>query len=372
MNDRGPRGWLPAYGALALIWGCSFLFIEVGVSQLHPAYLALARVGVGALTLLIICLATGDRLPRDPRLWAHLCVVAAVMNALPFTLFGFGEQRVSSVLAGIWNATTPLVTLLVLLVVFPQERPTRQRVAGLALGFAGVLVVLGVWQGVGGAALTGQLMCFAAAACYGIGLPYIRRFVAGRPESGVAIATAQLLLATAQLAVLAPLLAGAPVDPRELHLKVILAVTALGALGSGIAFALNYRVIRLAGASTSASVTYLTPLVATVAGVLLLDEQLHWYEPVGALVILLGVAVSQGLLRRRRPTRPPAGAGPVAHPPGAAEPAASSSGAGEPAAPAPGATEPGATEPAASGPGAAELNVRDRRSSRAASGPSTH
>jgi drug/metabolite transporter (DMT)-like permease len=306
VSDRGARDWLPAYGALAVIWGCSFLFIGVGVTQLHPAYLTLARVAIGAATLLVIGLFTGARLPRDPRLWAHLFVVAVVMNALPFTLFGFGEQRVSSILAGIWNATTPLVTLLVLLVVFPQERPTRQRVLGLLVGFLGVLVVLGVWQGVGGAALTGQLMCFAAASCYGIGLPYIRRFVAGRPESGISIASAQLLLATAQLAVLAPLLAGAPGDPRDLHLKVILAVLALGALGSGLAFAFNYRVIRLAGASTAASVTYLMPVVATIAGVLVLGESLTWYEPVGAVVILLGVAVSQGVLRRRRPAPAPA------------------------------------------------------------------
>ncbi len=247
MRERALRGWLPAFCALAVIWGCSFLFIGVGVTQLHPVWLTLARVAIGALTLLLFCAVTRTGLPRDPRLWGHLFVIAAVMNALPFTLFGFGEQRVSSVLAGIWNATTPLVTLLVLLVVFPQERPTRRRIAGLALGFLGVLVVLGVWQGIGGAALTGQLMCFAAAACYGVGLPYIRRFIAGRPESGVSIATAQLILATAQLAVIAPLLAGAPTDPRTLHLRVILAVTALGALGSGIAFVLNYRVIRLAG-----------------------------------------------------------------------------------------------------------------------------
>ncbi|HWB35421.1 MAG TPA: DMT family transporter, partial [Rugosimonospora sp.] len=163
MTDRSSRSWLPAYLALALIWGCSFLFIGVGVTQLHPAYVTLARLAIGAFTLLAICAATRTRLPRDPRLWAHLLVVAAIMNAAPFSLFAFGEQRVSSILAGIWNATTPLVTLVVLLVVLPQERPTRRRVAGLVLGFVGVLVVLGVWQGVGGTALTGQLMCFAAA-----------------------------------------------------------------------------------------------------------------------------------------------------------------------------------------------------------------
>jgi drug/metabolite transporter (DMT)-like permease len=295
--------WVPAFVLLAAIWGCSFLFIKVAVEQMGPFYVTLARVGVGALTLLIALAVMRQRLPRDPRLWLHLFVVAILMNAAPFTLFGFGEQRVSSVLAGIWNATTPLVTLVVLLAVFPQERPTRQRIVGLLAGFLGVLVVLGVWRGVGGAALTGQLMCLGAATCYGFGLPYIRRFVADRPEPGVSIAAAQLLLATAQLAVVTALVGGPAPAIGHLHVRVILAVLALGALGTGIAFLLNYHVIRLVGAGTMSMVTYLMPVFATVAGVVVLGEGLSWYEPAGAVVILAGVAVSQGVRLPRRPAR---------------------------------------------------------------------
>jgi drug/metabolite transporter (DMT)-like permease len=313
--ERALRRWLPAYLCLALLWGCSFLFIKVAVGQLHPVYVSLARVGVGALTLLAVLAVTRQRLPRDPRLWAHLGVVAVLMNAAPFTLFGFGEQRVSSVLAGIWNATTPLVTLLVTLSVFRQERPTRSRMLGLAVGFVGVLVVLGVWRGVGGAGLSGQLMCGGAAVCYGFGLPYTRRFVAGRAESGLAVAAAQLLVATVQLAVVAPLLAGPPAAVTGLRPSVVGSLLALGALGTGVAFALNYRVIRVAGTTTSASVTYLMPVVSTAAGALLLGEPLTWYEPVGALVILAGVAVAQGalgaLVRRRAPRSTPAVAQPA-------------------------------------------------------------
>jgi drug/metabolite transporter (DMT)-like permease len=309
VTDRSALRWLPGYLYLAAIWGCSFLFIKIAVGQLHPAYVTLARVAIGALTLLVVLAVTGKRLPRDPRLWCHLFVVAVFMNAVPFTLFGFGEQRVSSALAGIWNATTPLVTLVAMLVVFPQERPTRSRVVGLLVGFLGVLTVLGVWRGVGGAALTGQLLCFAAAASYGLGLPYIRRFVAGRPEPGSSVAAGQLLMATFQLAVLAPLLAGAPTRVTSLRPSVIVAVLALGALGTGIAFVASYQVIRLAGASTAASVTYLMPVFATIAGALVLNEQITWYQPVGAAVILVGVAVSQGLWSslRRRSSPPPEG-----------------------------------------------------------------
>jgi drug/metabolite transporter (DMT)-like permease len=227
-------------------------------------------------------------------------VVATLGVSLPFTLFGFGEQRVSSVLAGIWNAATPLVALPLAVLVFRTERMTWRRAAGITVGFAGVLVVLGVWRGVGGAQLTGQLMCFGAAMCYAVAIPYQKKFVAGRTGSGVSLAATQLLLALAELAIVAPLLAGAPPAPGKLSLQVVLCVLALGALGTGLAFVLNLRVIRVAGASTSSSVTYLMPVVATIVGVLVLREHLLWNQPVGALIVLAGVAVSQGLGRRRR------------------------------------------------------------------------
>ncbi len=292
--------WLPGYLLLAAIWGTSFLFIKVGVRELHPLWLTFGRVAAGVLTLLVVLVATRDRLPRDARLWGHLTVVALLGVSLPFTLFGFGEQRVSSVLAGIWNAATPLVALPLAVLVFRTERMTARRAAGIGIGFAGVLVVLGVWRDVGGSQLTGQLMCFGAAMCYAVAIPYQKKFIAGRAGSGVSIAAAQLLVALAQLAVAAPLLAGRPPHPAALSTDVLLAVLALGALGTGIAFVLNFHVIRVAGASTSASVTYLMPVVATVVGVLILREELHWNQPAGAAVVLAGVAVAQGLRVRRR------------------------------------------------------------------------
>ena len=299
------RAWLPSYLMLAAIWGTSFLFIKVGVRELHPLWLTFSRVAAGIAVLLVVLAATRDRLPRDARLWGHLAVVAALGVTLPFTLFGFGEQRVSSVLAGIWNAATPLVALPLAVVVFRTEALTRRRAAGIATGFLGVLVVLGVWRDLGGSQLTGQLMCFGAAMCYAVAIPYQKKFIAGRAGSGVSIAAGQLLMALAQLAVLAPLLAGAPPAPAGLSPQVLWCVLALGALGTGLAFVLNMRVIRVAGASTSASVTYLMPVVATVVGVLILGEHLVWNQPVGALVVLTGVAISQGVLSRRRPGPPP-------------------------------------------------------------------
>jgi len=313
--DRRDLGlWLPGYLALAVIWGSSFLFIKLGVHEMHPLYVTLGRVSTGALVVVAVLLLTRARLPRGAKVWAHLAFVGLVGVTIPFTLFGYGEQRVSSVLAGIWNATTPLFVLPVAVLLFRTERWTWRRVVGVLTGFVGVLVVLGVWQGVGGAQFTGQVMCLGAAICYSIAIPYQRKFLSGLGGSGVSVPAGQLLMALAQLAIVAPLVAGPPPAVTSLSAGAIGSVVALGALGTGLAFVLNFRVIRFAGASMSASVTYLIPIVATVIGVAVLGEPVSWRQPAGAAIVLAGVAISQGLLRlphRVRRAEPAAAKQPV-------------------------------------------------------------
>jgi len=286
---------------LAAIWGCSFLFISVGVRELPPLYLALGRVIAGSVVLLTILIAKREPLPRDPWLWAHSFVVGAIGSAIPWTLFGYGEERIPSLLAGIWNGITPLVVLPIAVLIFRTEKFSAQRGIGLLIGFAGMLVVLGAWRVQGGANLAGQALCMLAAVSYGLAIPYQKRFLAGTTLSGTALSTSLLLCATVQLAVVAPLVTRqAPPAPWSLSPETVLSVLALGALGSGLAFVLNMRNIRLIGASRSSMVTYLMPIFSIVVGILVLHEHLTWYQPVGGLVVLLGVAVSQGLLTLRR------------------------------------------------------------------------
>lgn len=295
--------WLPGFLANAVIWGASFIFIKIAVGELHPTWVAAGRLGTGALTLLLILLVTKDRLPRDGKLWLHMLVPGTIGTAIPFALFAYGEERISSIVAGIWNATAALWVLPFAVLVYHIEKFSMRSAIGLGLGFAGVLIVLGFWMAEE-SSLIGQLMCAVAALCYGVVIPYIKKYVTGRTDaSGVALATMQVTIAAVVSIVGALVLSGPPPAPTTWSWGVIGSILALGVFGSGIAFALSMRVIKIAGASTAAFVTYLVPIVAVVLGILVLDESLTWNLPVGALIVLAGVAIAQGLFTRKpKPT----------------------------------------------------------------------
>ncbi len=285
---------------VAVIWGASFMFIKVeldaGFSPIHVAFL---RCALGAPALLLILAATKDRLPRDRSLWRHLVVLGVLMNAAPFALFAYGETQVSSLLAGIFNSLTPLMTLLFSIGLLPDEPPTAEKVAGLAVGFGGVLVVLAPWNGLGGGSLLGALACIGAASCYGLAFPYLRRHVSGRPETGVAVSAAQVTIGGLLLLLFTPF--GALPDHVP-GVTVWLSMIGLGVLGTGVAYILNFNVVREAGAQTASMVTYLVPVFAVLFGVTILGEAVSWHEPVGGALIIAGVALAQGRLRARQPS----------------------------------------------------------------------
>jgi drug/metabolite transporter (DMT)-like permease len=289
--------WQARFALLALAWGSTFLFIKIGVEALAPLQVSFGRLLVGTAVLLALVAARGERLPVERRTWARLAVAAVLLNVAPFTLFAYGEQHVSSVLAGIWNATVPLFTLPVAVLLLADEHAGARRLAGLAIGFAGVLTVLGVWRGVGTTSLGGNLLCLAAAASYGLGFPYTRRYLAHRREGPLALATAQLICATVEIAVLTVLFTS---PPHALAAKHVLSILALGAIGTGLTFMLNYSLIRDVGATVTSTVAYVMPIVSTVLGVVALGEPLRWYQPVGAVVIVAGAALAQSREPLRR------------------------------------------------------------------------
>ncbi len=185
------------FALLAVVWGASFLFIKVGLGGLSPTQVALTRVALGALALAVVLAVRRRPLPRDPGLWGHLAVVSVLLCAVPFLLFSWAEQYISSGLARIFNATTPLVTMVLAAAALPEERFTPPRVLGLLLGFLGVLTIVGVWHGVDVShRLTAQLACLGATACYGACFVYLRRFVSPRGADPVVVAFGQTASAT--------------------------------------------------------------------------------------------------------------------------------------------------------------------------------
>jgi drug/metabolite transporter (DMT)-like permease len=283
----------------------SFLFIKEGVRAFAPVQITLGRVATGAVVLMMVLLVRRERLPRGRSTWGHLMVVAVINNVIPFSLFGYAEQRIPSALAGICNASAPLFGALVAFAMLPDERLSRRRVAALGTGFAGVFVVLGAWTGPAGHDLPGALMALGGGLCYGIGFPYTRRFLTGTGYSSLSLAAGQLLCSTVILAVLAPVLTTAP---TRWPATAVLCIVLLGALGTGIAYLLNYAIIAAAGATIATTVGYVMPLVSILAGIALLGEQLTWNEPAGAAVIVTGAALAQARTRAPR-TSGPAGSG---------------------------------------------------------------
>ncbi|SPE47867.1 putative DMT superfamily transporter inner membrane protein [Streptomyces netropsis] len=297
--------WRIRFGALSLIWGFSFLFIKLGTDGFAPLYVSFGRVFFGALVLVAILAVKRQRLPRGARTWGHLAVAALLLNALPFSLFAYAELTISSTLAGICNATTPLWGMVLSLVALSEDRPTRRRFAGLGLGFIGVLTVLGAWQGFDGQDPTGTLLALIASLSYAVGWIYVRRTLSDTGNSHLSMSGAQLLLATAQLAVVAPVFSPLPTSFPAVP---VLSIVALGALGTGLAFLFQYGLVAEVGPTTATMTTYFIPVIATAAGVALLDERLTWNTPVGALIVLAGAALTQGGSRAKASRRPAADA----------------------------------------------------------------
>ncbi|WP_338694195.1 DMT family transporter [Streptomyces sp. Q6] len=294
---RRTLDWRLRFGVLALIWGFSFLLIKVGTDGYAPLQVTFGRLLFGTMVVAAAMAVKRERLPRGARTWGHLTVAALLLNALPFSLFAFAEESIPSTLAGICNATSPLWGMALSLVALSEDRPTRRRVAGLGLGFLGVLTVLGVWQGFHGLDVTGTALALLASFCYPVGWIYVRRTLAGTGNAHLSMIGAQLLLATAQLAFVTPLFTP---WPHHFAAVPLLAIAALGTLGTGLAFLIQYGLVAEVGPTTAQMVTYFVPVIATGAGVAVLGESLSWSTPIGAVIILAGAALTQSRPRARR------------------------------------------------------------------------
>ena len=303
---------LAQYLAAALVWGSSFLFMKVALEGLSPTQVASGRLWLGAVAMVVVMVALRRPWPRGGRTWGHLSVLGVLLCVVPFELFAWAGQYLASGLSSILNATTPLMTSLAVAAVLPAERLTARQRLGLVLGGVGVVVVMGPWTYLDGgpvdASLPAVLACLGATACYGLGMTYLRRFVMPLGLPPESVAAGQIGVAALLVLLAAPVVAAGPVT---LTWPIVLSMVALGALGTGLAYVWNTRVVVTWGAQRASTVTYLTPVVGVLLGIVVLGERLHWYEPVGGLLVVLGIVVAQRA-GRAAAAAPPVQAEPVA------------------------------------------------------------
>jgi len=282
---------------LALLWGGSFFFNAVAVRELPSFTLVWLRVAVAATTLLLVLRVIGQRMPRQPRVWAAFFGMGLLNNVLPFVLIVWGQHRIASGLASILNATTPLFTVLVAHAVTSDERLTLLKAAGVGVGFVGAAVMIGAdaFGGLGTGVLA-QFACLAGALSYAVAGIFGRRF---RRMGVTPLATAAGQVSASTLMLLpAMLLVDRPWELAMPHAATWAAVLGVELLSTALAYVLYFRILAAAGATNLLLVTFLIPVSAILLGVLVLHETLLLRHIMGMALLGAGLAFLDGRLPR--------------------------------------------------------------------------
>ncbi len=299
------RAWLPSLLIAALGWGSSFLFIKMALDEFTPAQVGFIRLAVGALVLVGIVAVTRAWPSLTWRQVGSIAVVAIGMSTVPMVLIPMAEQHLTSILASLLNAATPLWTAMFVALLIPHERTTRAQLLGLAVGALGIAVLVGAWN-VRDFPIEGTVLMLVATAFYGIGSTLSRRLLTTVEAAPAALSMVQVGLSSLMVLPVA-IGSGAPGEYAfDLSHRAVWGAVLLGIMGTSFAYVLFWRVVKLAGATTATSVTYLAPVVAAVLGILVLGETMHWYEPVGAVIVLSGVYLAgrAGSSPRKKPQEP--------------------------------------------------------------------
>ena len=276
--------------ALAALWGSSFMFIEIALRDLAPSTLILLRMAGGAVALAVWIAFSGHHFGALRRYAWPLALLGLVNTAVPFFLIAWGQQYIDSGLASIFNASAPLFTALFALGYDRSQRSTGMRLVGIIVGFTGVVLLVGFELSGGERAVVGGLAVVAASACYGIGGLYAGRRFAGLPPSLVAFGA--LLWSSAFVLPLGAAQATVP------GWESVLSVLYLGVAATGAAYLLYFGLIAGAGASKAVLVTYLVPSLALLYGAVFLDEKVTAIAIAGLALVLAGVALGTGAVRR--------------------------------------------------------------------------
>lgn len=264
------------------------MWIKIAIQEIGPITLVAYRVAFGLLFCAVVMLIQRVPWPRDLKTWSPLLVLGIINVAAPFFLISWGEQTIDSAVAAILDATVPLFTILIAHFLLHDDKMTMPKVAGLLIGFAGVVVLMSKDIGASLGSLLGQGAVILASVFYAIGAVYVRKFTVDTP--GILRSAGPLVSATAVMWLTA-FAAESPVEVPQLGITWI-SLLFLGILGSGFAFLLAYYLIHEIGPTRLTMVTYLFPLGGVILGVSFLDEQLSWQLITGALLIIASLAVA--------------------------------------------------------------------------------
>ena len=296
-TSMGAREWAMLI-VLSVLWGGSFFFVGVAVAELPPLTIVTLRVGLAAIALWSIALVMGLRPPKSVGVWAAFLGMGLLNNVIPFVLIVWGQTQIASGLASILNAATPIFTVVVAGMLLPDERTTPLKLAGVATGFIGVVVMIGLPAIGGGGSLLAQVAIIAATLSYAFAGVYGRRFktMAINP---IITAAGQV---TASALVLAPiaLTVDGPLDIAGPSLGTWAAIVGLAVLSTAIAYVLYFKILESAGATNLLLVTLLVPVSAILLGSLFLNESLEVVHFVGMALIALGLSAIDGRLWKRR------------------------------------------------------------------------
>lgn len=278
---------------LSILWGGSFFFVGVAVKALPPFTIVALRVGLAAIALNLVVRATGLRMPMDRRLWGAFFGMGLLNNMIPFCLIVWGQTHIASGLASIFNATTPLFTVIVAHAFTKDEKITGGRLVGIIVGFAGAAVIIGLDSlNTLGTNTLGQLAVLGAALSYAFAGVFGRRF----KSYGIApmvTATGQVTASTILLAPLA-VIVDQPWNLAMPSLETWAVMFGLALLSTALAYILYFRILATAGATNLLLVTFLIPVSAILLGALFLEEQLALKDFTGMVLICLGLAAIDG------------------------------------------------------------------------------
>ena len=283
---------------LAVIWGGAFMFIGVAVRHVDPLTYVWLRLTIAAGAMFLFLKLKGEKLGLPRQVWGPIFLLSLLNNALPFTLFGWGQTHIASGLASILNATTPIWGVLVAHVFTTDERMTPRKIAGVLLGFGGVATMIGptLLANVGTDALA-QLACIAASLSYAFAAVWARRF-RRMGISPMSVTTGQLTAGALMMLPMALLIDQPWTQPLP-PLSAWGAIVALALLCTAFGYVLYFRLIDTAGATNALLVTLLVPPFAILFGTLFLNEVLAPQDFAGLALIALGLAAIDGRLLKR-------------------------------------------------------------------------